>query len=226
MRLLPVLCAAALLAGALQACNDDDGVAQEASTDLPEGCEAVEAPAPKEVSLPGPGRLEPPSPGTEAAVETSCGTFVIALDVRRAPKTTASFVHLAHEGVYDETAFHKVVPNFVIQGGDPAGDGTGGPGYFVDEPPPPDTAYTRGTVAMARSQVEPPGRSGSQFFVVTAADAGLPPAYALLGRVTAGEEVVERIADLADPQGEQDRPRAPVVIERVVVRASGGPTPG
>jgi peptidyl-prolyl cis-trans isomerase B (cyclophilin B) len=226
MRLLPVLCAAAVLAGALQACSDDDEVAPETSTDLPEGCEAVEVPAPKEVSLPEPGRLEPPPPGTEAAVETSCGTFVIALDVRRAPKTTASFAYLAHEGVYDGTGFHKVVPNFVIQGGDPAGDGTGGPGYFVDEPPPPDTAYTRGTVAMARSQVEPPGRSGSQFFVVTAADAGLPPAYALLGRVTAGEEVVERIAELADPEGQQGRPRAPVVIERVVVRSSGGPTPG
>jgi peptidyl-prolyl cis-trans isomerase B (cyclophilin B) len=229
MRLLPVLCAVALLAGALQACNDDDdddGVAQDASTELPEGCEAVEAPAPKEVSLPEPGRLEPPPPGTEAAVETSCGTFVIELDVRRAPKTTGSFAYLAHEGVYDGTAFHKVVPNFVIQGGDPAGDGTGGPGYFVDEPPPPDTAYTRGTVAMAKSPVEPPGRSGSQFFVVTAADAGLPPAYALLGRVTSGEEVVERIAELADPEGGSDRPRAPVVIERVVVRASGGPTPG
>ena len=75
--------------------------------------------------------------------------------------------------MYDGTAFHRIVPDFVIQGGDPLGDGTGGPGYFVDEPPPADTEYTRGTVAMAKSQVEPPGRSGSQFFVVVGADAAL-----------------------------------------------------
>ena len=78
----------------------------------------------------------------------------------------------------------------MIQTGDPKGDLTGGPGYFVDEPPPQDLSYTRGTVAMAKTAAEPPGRSGSQFFVVTAADAGLSPDYALLGKVTKGFDVV------------------------------------
>src|SRR5207244_2334132 len=102
--------------------------------------------------------------------------------------------------------FHRVVPQFVIQGGDPLGNGTGGPGYEVVEPPPKGTVYRRGVVAMAKTAVQPPGASGSQFFVVTAAaDAGLPPVYAVLGRVTSGMEAVDRIAGLANaalgPQG-------------------------
>jgi len=99
----------------------------------------------------------------------------------------------------------------VIQGGDPTQTGTGGPGYFVDEPPPQDLDYTRGVVAMAKSPVEPPGRSGSQFFVVTAADAGLTPDYALVGKVTSGLEVVRRIEQLGTAGGQ---PTAPVVIQR------------
>ena len=74
----------------------------------------------------------------------------------------------------------------MIQGGDPLGTGTGGPGYSVDEKPPANLAYTKGIVAMAKSSAEPPGRSGSQFFVVTGADAGLPPEYALVGKVEQG----------------------------------------
>ena len=106
-------------------------------------------------------------------MQTSCGTFEIALDTKRAPKTTNSFAYLADEGFYDDLTFHRIVPGFVIQGGDPLGTGTGGPGYSVDEKPPANLAYTKGTVAMAKSSAEPPGRSGSQFFVVTGADAGL-----------------------------------------------------
>ena len=87
----------------------------------------------------------------------------------------------------------------MIQGGDPLGTGSGGPGYSVEEPPPGKVEYTRGTVAMAKTATEPPGRSGSQFFVVTAADAGLPPQYAVLGEVSSGEDVVDRIARLGDP---------------------------
>ena len=86
-----------------------------------------------------------------AAVETSCGTFEIALDTRGSPKTVSSFVHLAREGLYDDTIFHRIVPGFVIQGGDPLGTGRGGPGYSVDEVPPSDTVYTKGTVAMAKT---------------------------------------------------------------------------
>jgi Peptidyl-prolyl cis-trans isomerase (rotamase) - cyclophilin family len=180
---------------------------------LPAGCSKVTAPAPKQV------HLSPPTsvlhgPAT-ATVETSCGSFQVSLDTARAPKTASSFAYLARRGVYDDTLFHRIVPGFVVQGGDPTGSGTGGPGYSVDEPPPQDLSYTRGIVAMAKSPVEPPGRSGSQFFVVTEADAGLTPDSALLGRVTRGFDVVQRIEQLGSASG---KPKAPVVIRRVTIR--------
>jgi cyclophilin family peptidyl-prolyl cis-trans isomerase len=194
--------------------DDDDG-----SAALPEGCTEVPAPEPKEASAER--RTEAPAPGARAVVKTSCGEFAIELDVERAPKTTASFAGLAEQGLYDGTGFHRIAPGFVIQGGDPLGDGTGGPGYTVDEPPPQDFAYLRGTVAMAKNEAEPPGRSGSQFFVVTApADAGLPPDYALLGRVVEGFDTIERIEQLGEP-GEDGPPAEPVVIERVTIEGGG-----
>jgi len=121
--------------------------------------------------------------------------------------------------VYDGTSFHRVVDGFVIQGGDPSGDGTGGPGYTVTEPPPDDTAYTEGVVAMAKTGVEPAGASGSQFFVVTAADAGLPPDYAVLGELAGGEETVKAIEALADPElgPSGGEPTMSVVIERITL---------
>lgn len=181
---------------------------------LPAGCRAVEAPPPKEVDLRRPHARERLTGPATALVDTSCGSFEIALDTARAPRTTSSFAYLARHGVYDGTPIHQIRPAYV-QGGDPLGNGTGGPGYFIDEPPPQNLSYTRGVVAMAKTAVEPPGRSGSQFFVVIAADAGLSPDYALLGRVTRGFDVLRRIEDLGTPSG---RPRAPVVIERVSVR--------
>jgi peptidyl-prolyl cis-trans isomerase B (cyclophilin B) len=106
----------------------------------------------------------------------------------------------------------------VIQGGDPTGTGTGGPGYTVVEPPPERTVYRRGLVAMARTEIEPPGASGSQFFVVTApADAGLPPDDAVLGKVTQGMDVVKAINDLGDPDTEQ--PSQTIVIDEVTIEA-------
>jgi len=173
-------------------------------------------PEPKQVQLTRPPPTEASGPQT-AVVKTSCGEFEIGLDFARAPKTASSFAFLVDEGVYDDTLIHRIQTNFVIQGGDPLGDGTGGPGYFVDEPPPQDLSYTRGVVAMAKSGAEPPGRSGSQFFVVTAADAGLSPDYALLGRVTGGMDVVERIEALGTEDGV---PKAPVVIESISVEPS------
>jgi peptidyl-prolyl cis-trans isomerase B (cyclophilin B) len=204
---MALLAAVTVVAGA---CGEDNGEEQG----LPAGCAEVEAIGPKQV------QLKAPAEGRRgegvAVVETSCGDFEITLDPTPSPRTTASFAHLVRAGLYDGTAIHKVEPDFVIQGGDPRGDGTGGPGYFIDEPPPPDTTYTRGLVAMAKTPAEPPGRSGSQFFVVTApADAGLPPDYAVLGRVTAGMETVDLIDQLDGPQ---DRPSHPVVIERITLR--------
>jgi peptidyl-prolyl cis-trans isomerase B (cyclophilin B) len=191
------------------------GGEEETSTasQLPAGCAAVQEPAPKQVQLARP-RTTLRGP-TTATVETSCGSFAIALDVARAPKTSSSFAYLARRGAYDDTPFHRIVPGFLIQGGDPTGTGRGGPGYSVDEPPPRNLSYTQGIVAMAKTSAEPPGRSGSQFFVVTVADAGLTPDYALVGRVSNGFDVVQRIEELGTPSG---TPRAPVVIRRVTVK--------
>jgi cyclophilin family peptidyl-prolyl cis-trans isomerase len=144
--------------------------------------------------------------------ETSCGTFDIALDVKRDPKTSASFTSLARKGFYDNTTFHRVIQGFVIQGGDPEGNGQGGPGYQVVEAPPKDTKYTSGVVAMAKTEIEDPGTSGSQFFVVAGPDAQLPPDYAVLGKVTSGMDVVSTID--AVPTGPNDMPLEPVVIKR------------
>jgi cyclophilin family peptidyl-prolyl cis-trans isomerase len=178
------------------------------------GCRQVEPPEPKNVSFKAPKQTVKKGEALTAVVETSCGTFEIALDSTRAPKTVNSFVFLSEEGFYDGLTFHRVVPEFVIQGGDPLGDGTGGPGYSVDEKPPANLAYTKGVVAMAKSGAEPPGRSGSQFFVVVGADAGLPPEYALVGKVSDGLDVVERIAELGTPA---EKPKQTVLIEQMEI---------
>jgi peptidyl-prolyl cis-trans isomerase B (cyclophilin B) len=215
---LPAVALLTALAGLLlAACGGDDG-GDTTSASLPGGCQEVQAPPKKRVDLKPPREQVKRGKSLVAAVETSCGSFEIALDTRNSPKTVSSFVHMASEGVYDDTTFHRIVPGFVIQGGDPLGTGRGGPGYSVDEAPPRNTVYTKGTVAMAKTAFEPPGRSGSQFYVVTAADAGLPPEYALLGEVSSGEDVVDRISELGDPaSGDAGTPLAPVVIRAVTV---------
>ncbi|HET7588691.1 MAG TPA: peptidylprolyl isomerase [Solirubrobacterales bacterium] len=178
------------------------------------GCKQVEAPAPKTVSFKQPKQVLKAGEEATAVVKTSCGTFDIALDTKRAPKTANSFAFLAEEGFYDELTFHRIVPEFVIQGGDPEGTGAGGPGYKVVEKPPSNLAYTKGIVAMAKSSAEPPGTSGSQFFVVTGADAGLPPEYALVGKVSKGFSTVARIGKLGTPE---EKPKQTVLIEEVTI---------
>ncbi len=183
------------------------------------GCQQVDAPTPKPD-----GGAEKPSgrldPGAIYVVrlKTSCGGIAIRLDQKTSPKTAASFANLARTGFFDGTVFHRIVPGFVIQGGDPTGTGTGGPGYSTRDTPPRDAAYLQGTVAMAKSPVEPPGTAGSQFYIVTAPDAGLPPDYALLGEVVKGQNVVDTIGMLGDPaSGQAGTPLQPVVIESAVV---------
>jgi len=193
----------------------DDGGSEEAAT-----CEQVSAPAPKEVSgLKRPGGRLPGGRTYTATVATNCGTFAIELDAEEAPRTAASFVALARDGFYDGLGFHRIAPGFVIQGGDPAGDGTGGPGYKTRDVPPDDVVYSEGVVAMAKGGDEPAGTAGSQFFVVTAPDAGLPADYAVLGKVVDGIEVVDRIEGMADPNTPQQGgpPREPVVMEQVTI---------
>jgi peptidyl-prolyl cis-trans isomerase B (cyclophilin B) len=178
------------------------------------GCEQAEAPKPKKVSFEAPKQVLSKGEQATAVVETSCGTFDIALDTTRAPKTANSFAFLAEEGFYDDLSFPRVAPEFVIQGGSPFNNTTGDPGYSIDEKPPANLSYTKGIVAMAKTAAEPPGRSGSQFFVVLAADAGLPPEYALVGKVDKGLDVVERIGKLGTSA---EKPKQTVLIDKISI---------
>ncbi len=132
-------------------------------------------------------------------IETELGAMEVAVDADLSPIAAGNFVALASCGYYDGVVFHRVVPGFVIQGGDPTGTGTGGPGYTIQDEPV-TTAYRRGTVAMARSRQ--PNSQGSQFFIVLddAAATSLASAntYAIIGEVTDGMETADAIADAAD----------------------------
>jgi peptidyl-prolyl cis-trans isomerase B (cyclophilin B) len=179
------------------------------------GCASVAAPAAKPRSESKPSKALDPSKRHEVTFETNCGSFTVLLDVRTSPKTAASFASLVEHKFFDGTVFHRIVPGFVIQGGDPTATGSGGPGYLTVDAPPRSTRYTHGVVAMAKTGAQPPGTSGSQFFVVTAKDAHLPPDYAILGDVVRGLAVVDRIGKLGDPQTEQ--PTRVVEIEHATV---------
>jgi peptidyl-prolyl cis-trans isomerase B (cyclophilin B) len=190
----------------------------------PAVCRTVAVPAPK-----GPQHLPPPhvkldpSRTYTVTVVTNCGTFAFMLDVKQSPKTSASIYSLVKRGFFNGLTFHRVAAGFVIQGGDPLGNGAGGPGYSVVEPPPQSTQYVRGDVAMAKTQTDPRGASGSQFFVVTGANvtqsAGLTPDYALAGKVASGIAVVEKIGSLpTNPPGD-GAPTPSVVMSSVTVSA-------
>jgi peptidyl-prolyl cis-trans isomerase B (cyclophilin B) len=229
-RPLPIVVACLVLAVA--GCGGDDGestassateTATPAATATPEdtggeqgtSCKSVARPKPKSVKLAKPKARLDPAKMYVATIATNCGDFEITLDARRAPKTGGSFKYLADKGFYDGVGFHRIVPGFVIQGGDPRGNGTGGPGYSIVEPPPENLAYVKGVVAMAKTSLDDPGTSGSQFFIVTGDDAQLPPEYALLGKVTKGQDVVDLIG--VAPVGPDEQPVDPVVIESVKV---------
>jgi cyclophilin family peptidyl-prolyl cis-trans isomerase len=188
------------------------------TTATPAGCTAVKAPKPKPD-----GKLAKPSAKLDASrtwtatVKTNCGTFAFQLDLKRAPHASESIAYLAGKKFFDGTVFHRIVPGFVIQGGDPTGSGSGGPGYSTVDKPPSNAKYTKGVVAMAKTGNEPAGTAGSQFFVVTGADAGLPPDYAVAGKVTSGLDVVQRIGKLGDSS---EQPTTTVEIESL--RVSSG----
>ena len=212
---LPALCALLLLAG----CGGDDETTSTAAAPKPAQvtCKKVAAPAPKgEQDLSRPKTTLEPGQRYDVDLQTNCGTITIRLATGRAPKTSASFADLVKRGFYDGLTFHRVVHDFVIQGGDPLGTGMGGPGYTVVERPPADLAYTTGIVAMAKTEADPAGASGSQFFIVTAPDAGLPPDYAVAGGVVRGMDVAQQIGKV--PVDDQDRPTSPVVIEKATLR--------
>ena len=231
-RLAPLLCilAFALL---LAACGDDDESGSsdsgsnapaetetKAETTAEEpaeegGCQEVDQPEPKPDggAKPPKGKLDP-GKTYQVVLETNCGDITIRLDQKVSPKTTASFANLAETGFYDDTFFHRIVPGFVIQGGDPTGTGTGGPGYTTRDAPPSGAQYPKYTVAMAKGAQEPSGTSGSQFFVMTG-DSGLPPQYAIVGTVTKGMKVVDAIGELGDPA---EQPTQLVLVEKTTVK--------
>ncbi len=174
------------------------------------------------------GSKEPLAAGKEVplpmvTIEMESGNkIVIELYPDIAPNTVRNFIHLARSGFYDGTIFHRVVPGFVIQGGDPLGTGTGGPGYsirgeFAANGFPNDLKHTRGVVSMARTQ--DPNSAGSQFFIMVADAPHLDGHYAAFGRVVEGMEEVDRI--VAVPRDMRDRPLVPQRIVKVTVDTGG-----
>jgi peptidyl-prolyl cis-trans isomerase B (cyclophilin B) len=201
-RLSLLLLPAALLAAGCM--GDDDGPPPVVTS-----CE-VEIQDPT-----NPPRVQPLRRGQNYRItfETTHGAFTVELDPERAPCNGDSMVDLARRGFFDNTRFHRIVPGFIIQGGDPTATGNGGSGYTTIDAPPPNTEYTKGVVAMAKSQFEPPGTGGSQFFIVTAQNAELPPDYAVVGKIVEGMDVIEKIGRLGNRQTE-----APT--ERIVIRST------
>jgi peptidyl-prolyl cis-trans isomerase B (cyclophilin B) len=232
--LVLLLCLALLF---VSACGDDDddgdgqsGGGEPAAQGEGEGQAAKQEGACREVPQPNPkpdggakkptGRLAA-GKTYRAVLKTSCGDITVRLDQKTSPKTAASFASLVRQGFYDGTVFHRIVPGFVIQGGDPTGQGSGGPGYSVRDKPPADTVYTQGVVAMAKTEVEPAGTSGSQFYIVTGTDAGLPPDYAVLGEVVKGMDVALAIDQLGDPaSGGAGTPLQTVLLEKATLDES------
>jgi cyclophilin family peptidyl-prolyl cis-trans isomerase len=148
-----------------------------------------------------------------ATIRTNRGDITARLFADEAPATVNNFVFLAQEGFYDGVIFHRVIENFMIQGGDPTGTGTGGPGYrFADELDAAHThGYRMGTLAMANAG---PNTNGSQFFIMHV-DYGLPPQYAVFGKTVEGLDVVDEIA--TSPTGADDRPHEDVVIATIEI---------
>jgi cyclophilin family peptidyl-prolyl cis-trans isomerase len=175
------------------------GGKKDTSTVGTDPCHPIKTPDPKERHVAKPTLKLDPKKTYDVTLTTNCGSITIRLDVKSSPKTTASFVSLVRRRYFVDTVFHRIIPGFVIQGGDPTGTGNEGPGYETVEAPPKDTKYTEGVVAMAKTQTEAPGTAGSQFFVVIGPDAAtLPPDYALLGKVTEGLDVAKTIGTYGD----------------------------
>jgi len=160
-----------------------------------------------------PAQTIDPAKKYTATIVTTAGTMTAELYAGDAPRTVNNFVTLARDGFYDGVIFHRVIPGFMIQGGDPDGTGRGGPGYkFNDEPV--KRRYTRGTLAMANAG---PNTNGSQFFIMHA-DYQLPPSYTIFGKLTSGEDIVDAIA--STPRDSNDRPRSQVSMTSVTITES------
>ena len=183
---------------------------------MPEELPAADGSSPKRRSFKGePPMAIDPAKRYTATMVTSKGSMTIALDPQAAPRTVNSFVFLARYHYFDGIVFHRVIPGFVLQGGDPTGTGTGGPGYkFADELPAAGR-YELGSLAMANAG---PDTNGSQFFVISGPDGvRLPPQYSLFGKVVSGLDVVATIDAIGTRSGD---PKEKVVIESVTITES------
>jgi len=178
------------------------------------GCFPVAQPPAKARTESKPSTLLKTTKTYEVTIATNCGSFTFKIDQKQSPNNAASFVSLVQHGFFDKTIFHRIAVGFVIQGGDPTATGNGGPGYTVVDTPPAGAVYSHGVVAMAKTSAAPNGTGGSQFFVVTVANAGLPAQYAIIGKVVTGLAVVDRIGKLGDAD---QQPTETVEIERATV---------
>jgi cyclophilin family peptidyl-prolyl cis-trans isomerase len=226
IRRAPAAIAALALAVGLAACNASGGGAtqpapqsQPPQSAAPAESAAPESASPAESSRPQAGNCPtaPPDPlpageTREVTIETDLGNIVIQVEADLGPLAAGNFVALAECGFYDGVIFHRIMPDFVIQGGDPTGTGSGGPGYeFPNDPV--SVPYERGVLAMANA-----GRdtNGSQFFIVLE-EAGLPPDYSVFGRVTSGMEVADEISAGPSTGGQAGQALEPVTMNRVTV---------
>jgi peptidylprolyl isomerase len=176
-------------------------------------CPAADGSSPKLQSFDGPPPMcIDPSKRYSAEVATSKGAMTIALDPIAAPKTVNSFVFLARYHYFDGIAFHRIIPGFVLQGGDPTGSGSGGPGYRFEDELPQAGRYELGSLAMANAG---PNTNGSQFFVISGPSGErLPPQYSLFGKVVSGLDVVAAIDEVGTNSG---KPTETVTIESVTI---------
>jgi len=165
----------------------------------------------KQYSAPPPMKIDP-NKTYIATIDTTAGTMVAELWPKIAPQTVNSFVFLSREGYYDGVIFHRVIPGFMIQGGDPTGTGTGGPGYRL-KAEFNDTKHDRGILSMARTN--DPNSAGSQFFVMHGRSPHLDNQYTAFGKVNQGLEVIDKIANA--PTGANDRPRDPTKINKITI---------
>ncbi|MBU1111170.1 MAG: peptidylprolyl isomerase [archaeon] len=148
-----------------------------------------------------------------AVIKTNIGTMKIQLELEKAPLTSQNFIDLANKGFYDGLIFHRVIENFMIQGGDPNGDGTGGPGYKIDDEFHPYLSHSKaGILSMANSG---PNTGGSQFFITLVPTPWLDGAHAVFGHVIEGEDVLAEIG--AVETGARDKPLEDVVIESITI---------
>ncbi len=157
-----------------------------------------------------------------AVITTSEGEFTIELDQQRAPLTTDNFVFLARKGFYNGLTFHRIVPGFIVQGGDPKANGTGGPGYTIPDELSPNAQFQLGTVAMANSG---PNQNGSQFFIVTGKNGeNIPNTSTVFARVVKGTKILEAIDALGvqpTPDGQELAPQRPITITGIEITAKG-----